>query len=203
MHWFVCPISTCDYLLGEWYLQAPVTNCPGKTWIRIFTAVFGKSVSMILHWFTIFFLKLSSHKQKFRFLLTIPVLTKQCLFCNFEYFQTPVQGVWGLVPRAYHLYVWASFTVLMLFLFLLAKLSSRRQPTLSRREKRALLENRDYVQKFVIKKKVIKMVFQFLKLFVLRGKKINKSQITLLEVLMVFTETSILTLYGSITCILC
>ncbi|KAK2166263.1 hypothetical protein LSH36_40g08004 [Paralvinella palmiformis] len=58
----------------------------------------------------------------------------------------PIQTIWSVVPRIYHLYVWISLLVLMLFLLLLAKMSARKQ-------KRALVENRNYVKEYVIKKK--------------------------------------------------
>merc|ERR1711976_260456 len=66
---------------------------------------------------------------------------------------SPVQSVWSLVPASYHLYVWGMFIVLTLFLLLMAKLSSRSRPTLSRRQKRALAENREYVKTYVKNKK--------------------------------------------------
>lgn len=65
----------------------------------------------------------------------------------------PLQSLWKAIPANYHLYVWGAFGVLALFLLLIARFSSRRQPTLSRRQKRQLLENRDYVKNYVKGKK--------------------------------------------------
>jgi len=65
----------------------------------------------------------------------------------------PFLKIWSVVPKVYHLYVWISLAALTLFLMLLAKLSAKRRPTLSRKEKRMLNDNRTFVKDFVIKKK--------------------------------------------------
>jgi len=65
----------------------------------------------------------------------------------------PVRGLWKMIPATYHLYVIGGLTAFVLLLLLLAKLSSRRKPTLARRQKRELNENQEYVRKFVKNKK--------------------------------------------------
>jgi hypothetical protein len=66
---------------------------------------------------------------------------------------SPVRSLWRTVPEDYHVYILGGLGVFTLFLLVIAKLFSRRKPTMTRRQKRALLENRDYVQKYVKNKK--------------------------------------------------
>jgi hypothetical protein len=65
----------------------------------------------------------------------------------------PVRHFWAVIPHAWHLYAWAAFLLVTVFLFILARLSSKKRPTLSRRQKRDLTENRDYVRNYVKTKK--------------------------------------------------
>ena len=76
------------------------------------------------------------------------------IFMFLSRFQKPMRGVWKTIPKAYHMYLWASVGVITLFFLLCAQFSGRRRQTLSRREKRALRENRDYVKNYVKGKKV-------------------------------------------------
>lgn len=65
----------------------------------------------------------------------------------------PVRGMWHVIPKAYHIYLWTVLVVLTIFFFMLAKFASKRKPTLSRRQKRELAENKDYVRNYAKGKK--------------------------------------------------
>ncbi|ELU15126.1 hypothetical protein CAPTEDRAFT_164867 [Capitella teleta] len=65
----------------------------------------------------------------------------------------PLRNIRAAIPQEYQLHLLGMLVALTLFLLLLAKLSARRKPTLNRRQKRALNENRDYVRNYVKNKK--------------------------------------------------
>ncbi|KAK6184140.1 hypothetical protein SNE40_006663 [Patella caerulea] len=65
----------------------------------------------------------------------------------------PLAKAWQKIPEAYTNYVIVGILILALILLLIAKLSSRTRSTLSRKQKRNLLEVRDYVQGTVKSKK--------------------------------------------------
>ncbi|XP_071094144.1 uncharacterized protein [Haliotis cracherodii] len=65
----------------------------------------------------------------------------------------PLSKLWKTVPTDYTNYVIIGILTLALLLLLLAKFSSRTKTTLSRKQKRNLLEIRDYVQSTVKSKK--------------------------------------------------
>jgi len=69
------------------------------------------------------------------------------------YLVTPVQGFWQIVPNAWRLYALGVLAIVTIFLLILAKMSTRKRPTLSRRQKRDLTENREYVRNYVKTKK--------------------------------------------------
>lgn len=66
---------------------------------------------------------------------------------------SPVRGLWTIIPKAYHIYLWVVLCLLTLFFFMLAKFASRRKPTLTRRQKKDLNENKDYVRGYAKGKK--------------------------------------------------
>ncbi|KAK2175344.1 hypothetical protein NP493_735g00013 [Ridgeia piscesae] len=65
----------------------------------------------------------------------------------------PLKKAWLSMHIDYQIYIGLAVVFLTLLFFLFAKLSSRRVPTLSRRQKKVLAENADYVQNYVHKKK--------------------------------------------------
>ncbi|KAI0230641.1 hypothetical protein LSAT2_019047 [Lamellibrachia satsuma] len=65
----------------------------------------------------------------------------------------PLKTAWLSMHIDNQIYAGLAVIFLTLLFFIFAKLSSRRLPTLSRRQKKVLAENADYVQNFVHKKK--------------------------------------------------
>lgn len=65
----------------------------------------------------------------------------------------PIRGFWSVLPPAYYIYAWGVFTLVTVFLFILARMTAKKLPTLTRRQKRELLENSNYVQSYVKAKK--------------------------------------------------
>ncbi|XP_078682232.1 uncharacterized protein LOC144916758 [Branchiostoma floridae x Branchiostoma belcheri] len=63
-----------------------------------------------------------------------------------QVYMAPVAGFWKSIPPAYHMHTLGALFFITLVLLFLAKWSSRLLPTLSRKQKRVLVENRDYVQ---------------------------------------------------------
>ncbi|XP_070572030.1 uncharacterized protein [Ptychodera flava] len=70
-----------------------------------------------------------------------------------EVYLSPVKKGLKWIPDGYHQYAAIAIVVLALILLVLAKLSSRLKPTLSRRETKKWIEQRDYVQNHVKKAK--------------------------------------------------
>ncbi|KAI8489006.1 hypothetical protein Bbelb_332300 [Branchiostoma belcheri] len=70
-----------------------------------------------------------------------------------QVYMAPVAGFWKSIPPAYHMHTLGALFFITLVLLFLAKWSSRLLPTLSRKQKRVLVENRDYVQDSVRGKK--------------------------------------------------
>ncbi|XP_064619209.1 sarcalumenin-like [Lineus longissimus] len=68
-------------------------------------------------------------------------------------YMAPVRGFFSAVPQDYHPQVLGVFVVFSLLLLIIAKFSSRRVPTLSRKQKRSFIEQRDYVQSHVKSRK--------------------------------------------------
>jgi len=67
----------------------------------------------------------------------------------------PVQRIWRLFSEDYQLYFIGGICIITVSLIILAKLQSRKKPTLTRKQKRILLEHREYVQGYVRDKKKI------------------------------------------------
>jgi len=65
----------------------------------------------------------------------------------------PVKTVFATVPAEYHMHFIGGISCIALLFLLLAKYMSRSKSTLSRRQKRLLLEQRDFVQNIVKNKK--------------------------------------------------
>jgi len=65
----------------------------------------------------------------------------------------PVNNGWKKVPVDYQMYVAGGIAALFIIIWLFASCFSTRHPTLTRRQKRALLENKEYVQQYVKGKK--------------------------------------------------
>ncbi|XP_038056063.1 EH domain-containing protein 1-like [Patiria miniata] len=61
----------------------------------------------------------------------------------------PVGSMWESIPRDYHLYALIGLIVFSLLLLVLAKWSTRLKPTLNRKQKRVLNEQKDFVQNHV------------------------------------------------------
>ncbi|XP_041094591.1 uncharacterized protein si:ch211-11k18.4 [Polyodon spathula] len=66
---------------------------------------------------------------------------------------TPLARLWQLVPEQQYLYVCLGLGALSLILLVLARISFRTRVTLSGRQKKQLLQRRDYVQEVVKQKK--------------------------------------------------
>jgi len=67
----------------------------------------------------------------------------------------PVQRIWRAISGEYQLYFLIAICIITTILMVLAKLLSRKKPTLTRKQKRTLLDNREYVQEFVRNKKQV------------------------------------------------
>ncbi|WAR02644.1 hypothetical protein MAR_009202 [Mya arenaria] len=65
----------------------------------------------------------------------------------------PLSKAWNSIPKDYTMYVLAAILGLALFMLLIAKFVSRTKPTMSRKQRRSLLEMKDYVQSVVKTKK--------------------------------------------------
>ncbi|XP_035692019.1 uncharacterized protein LOC118426623 [Branchiostoma floridae] len=63
-----------------------------------------------------------------------------------QVYMAPVASFWKSIPPDYHMHTLGALFFITLVLLFLAKWSSRLLPTLSRKQKRVLQENRDYVQ---------------------------------------------------------
>ncbi|XP_074643160.1 uncharacterized protein LOC141900255 [Tubulanus polymorphus] len=70
-----------------------------------------------------------------------------------QLYLAPVRGIIKTIPTDYHLHLLGGIIGFSLLLLLLAKFTSRSRSTLTRRQKRLLLEQRDYVQTTVKSKK--------------------------------------------------
>ncbi|CAH1800402.1 unnamed protein product [Owenia fusiformis] len=68
-------------------------------------------------------------------------------------YMSPVRKMWSMIPEAYHLHVLGAFIFVSLLLVVLGRWSSRAKSTLSRKQKRILKENQEYVQNVVKGKK--------------------------------------------------
>jgi len=66
---------------------------------------------------------------------------------------SPIASFWRLVPVDYHFFTYVGLTAISFGLVLLAKWMSRTRPTLKKKQKKALLERREYVQIHVKEKK--------------------------------------------------
>lgn len=69
------------------------------------------------------------------------------------FYLAPVHTIWKIIPSDYHLIALLILAAVSGVLLLLAKWYSRLKPTLTRKQKRDLLEKREYVQDFVKTKK--------------------------------------------------
>lgn len=65
----------------------------------------------------------------------------------------PVRGIWAVIPAGHHLTALGIMMLLSLILLLLARKSMRMKSTLSRKQKKDLCENQNYVQKVIREKK--------------------------------------------------
>uniref|UniRef100_V9KUZ5 EH domain-containing protein 3 n=1 Tax=Callorhinchus milii TaxID=7868 RepID=V9KUZ5_CALMI len=70
-----------------------------------------------------------------------------------EIYAGPIQTFWQLIPPDHTIYVFLALSVLSLLLILLARFSFRTAETLTKKQKRHLLESREYVQEVVKQKK--------------------------------------------------
>ncbi|XP_013413994.1 uncharacterized protein LOC106176241 [Lingula anatina] len=70
-----------------------------------------------------------------------------------QLYMAPIKGMWDVIPKAYHYHTWGFFLFISLVLLIVAKLKSRLKPTLNRKQKKALMEKRDYVQNMIKTKK--------------------------------------------------
>lgn len=61
----------------------------------------------------------------------------------------PVEGMWQSIPAEYHLHAMIGIAIACLLLLVLAKLSTRLKPTLTRKEKRYFSDQKNYVQNHV------------------------------------------------------
>ncbi|XP_074636435.1 uncharacterized protein LOC141894632 [Acropora palmata] len=64
-------------------------------------------------------------------------------------FAGPVEKMWTSIPSQYHFHTLIGMLVFSLLLLLIAKLFSRQKPTLSRKQKKLLLDQRAFVQGYV------------------------------------------------------
>ncbi|KAL4223617.1 hypothetical protein ACF0H5_017086 [Mactra antiquata] len=74
----------------------------------------------------------------------------------------PLRTLWNSVPKDYTLYVLFSILGIALLMLLFAKFASRTKPTLSRKQRKSLLEMKDYVQS-IVKTKKQKLYADYLK----------------------------------------
>ncbi|XP_060560459.1 uncharacterized protein LOC132720355 isoform X2 [Ruditapes philippinarum] len=65
----------------------------------------------------------------------------------------PLTTAWSSIPKDYTMYVLFAILGVALLMLLVAKFASRTKPTLSRKQRRSLLEMKDYVQSIVKSKK--------------------------------------------------
>ena len=68
--------------------------------------------------------------------------------------QVPLRGFLGSVPSDYHSYALITMVLLSTFLILMAKWASRRKPTMTRKRKKLLLDQQEFVTNVVKAKKV-------------------------------------------------
>ena len=68
--------------------------------------------------------------------------------------QVPLRGFLGSVPSDYHSYALITMVLLSAFLILMAKWASRRKPTMTRKRKKLLLDQQEFVTNVVKAKKV-------------------------------------------------
>ncbi|XP_072024603.1 uncharacterized protein [Amphiura filiformis] len=61
----------------------------------------------------------------------------------------PIANMWASIPSEYHWHALGALAVFSLILLLLARMSTRLRPTLSRKQKRVMNEQRDFVQDHV------------------------------------------------------
>lgn len=66
---------------------------------------------------------------------------------------TPLRGLWNSLPADYHLYALITILLLSTFLILMAKWASMRKPTMTRKRKKLLLDQQDFVKSVVKGKK--------------------------------------------------
>ena len=72
--------------------------------------------------------------------------------------QTPIRGMWNVVPEDYYVYAVICLVIISLVLIKAAKYMSRTLPTMTRKRKKQLLEQQEFVTTIVKKKKVQKQV---------------------------------------------
>lgn len=65
------------------------------------------------------------------------------------YSQAPVEKMWQSIPAQHHNHTLIGMLLFSVLLLIVAKLLSRLKPTLSRKQKKTLLEQRSYVQGYV------------------------------------------------------
>nr|XP_039267066.1 uncharacterized protein LOC120342343 [Styela clava] len=68
-------------------------------------------------------------------------------------YTSPVSAMWTAVPQLYHWHVLGALIVFSIILLILAQLSSKSKVTLARKQKRSLLERREFVQSKVKSRK--------------------------------------------------
>ena len=87
--------------------------------------------------------------------------SEKCIYLVL-YFQAPLRGFWAGVPTDYHSYALIIMVLLSTFLVMTAKWVSRRRPTMTRKRKKLLLDQQEFVKNVVKGKKVfIFFVFTF------------------------------------------
>lgn len=65
----------------------------------------------------------------------------------------PVLGLWKVIPADYHVYIWPGVLFLTAILLVLAKLSSRKVTLLTRKQRRDLVDNKEYISNSLKSKK--------------------------------------------------
>ena len=89
-----------------------------------------------------------------RFFNAFSVLILILIISCFTLLQAPLRGFLGNVPSDYHSYALITMVLLSTFLILMAKWASRRRPTMTRKRKKLLLDQQEFVTNVVKAKKV-------------------------------------------------
>ena len=70
-------------------------------------------------------------------------------------FQAPIRGIWKGIPSDYQVYALLSLALVSLILVMVSRFVSRSKPTMTRKQKKLLLDQQEFVASIVKAKKVL------------------------------------------------